>query len=348
MKKVNKFLSLVLAVIIAVSVFNVQDSTLQVYAVGVNELEPISLPCNSNGFMDLHTTEYTTYYSIDLPEDGDIKVTITSNDVQVFIYVKNRQYDMYKENVYTNSPFVAHFVGAAGRYYVKIHGKDADFRIKTEYKGYGFKETYTDSFENPKPYTLSTEANDVIAGTDSVDWYKIQIDETTRYRLDWTNYSGSAYMNFYNSDLDDVFYELNLGSNYGVPDYKLVYLTPGTYYIKVTGNYSKYKFNLYRYNFSTSKIKKVKSPKKKTAQIQFEYISGVDGYQIMYSESKNFKKKAKTKNYSKTYSFYDTLYANIGKLKRHKVYYFRIRTYYDRYKVRYYSDWSTVKKVKIK
>ena len=113
-------------------------------------------------------------------------------------------------------------------------------------------------------------------------------------------------------------------------------------------SYARYKFNLYRYNFDSTKIKKVKSPKKKTVQIKFENISGVDGYQVMYSTNKNFKGKVKTKSYSKSYSSSKNLYVDFGKLKSHKAYYFKMRTYYDRNNVRYYSDWSNVKKVKIK
>ena len=67
----------------------------------------------------------------------------------------------------------------------------------------------------------------------------------------------------------------------------------------------------------------------------------VDGYQIMIATDKKFKKNKKTvfvKGYKKTST-------KIKKLKAKKTYYVKVRTRIDRW---YYSDWSTVKKVKTK
>ena len=349
MKKVKKLLSLVLAVILAVTVFNVSDATLKVSAAGEHYLDPIIIPCNTNGFIDLHTTNYETYYAIDFPEDGDFKFTITSNNFHFSMYVPNRTYDIHWEkNVYTNSPFVSHFVVAAGRYYLKAQKSNANFRIKTEYTSFGFKDGYVDSFENPKNYSLGTEINDVVSCTDEADWYKLQINESVRYRLDYTLYDGSTTLHLYNNDMREMFYEWYKNGNYGIPDYKTVFLTPGTYYIKITGNYAKYKFNMYNYNIPTTKIKKVKSYKKRSAEVTFENDTYFDGYQIRYCDKKNFKRNVKTKTFGRNY--YTTKYLNyrIGKLKSRKTYYFQIRTYVEKNNIRYYSDWSKTKKAKIK
>ena len=68
------------------------------------------------------------------------------------------------------------------------------------------------------------------------------------------------------------------------------------------------------------------------------------GYQIQYARSADFKnqKAAKTiKSASKTSQ-------TITKLKQKKTYYVRIRCYKKAGAAKYYSAWSTAKKVKIK
>ena len=66
------------------------------------------------------------------------------------------------------------------------------------------------------------------------------------------------------------------------------------------------------------------------------------GYQIMYSQNKNFKNSKTTKINNKTTK------KTIKNLKAKKKYYAKVRTYKVINGKTYYSDWSKVKQVKTK
>ena len=96
---------------------------------------------------------------------------------------------------------------------------------------------------------------------------------------------------------------------------------------------------------SVAKLKKAKKGftvkwKKQTAKMS---SSRITGYQVQYSLKKNFK-GAKTK----TIKGYKKSSKKIGKLKKKKKYYVRVRTYMKVGGATYYSPWSAAKKVKTK
>ena len=91
-------------------------------------------------------------------------------------------------------------------------------------------------------------------------------------------------------------------------------------------------------------IKKLTAGKKKFTAT-WKTISGVKGYQIQYSTSKNFSKKT-TK--SKTVKSYKTKKQTVSKLKAKKTYYVHVRTYKTVDGKTVYSGWSSAKKVKTK
>lgn len=94
----------------------------------------------------------------------------------------------------------------------------------------------------------------------------------------------------------------------------------------------------------TTKLKSVKNAKGKKMTIKWAKNTAGNGYQIQYSTSKKFAKGNKTKTISKN----KTTSYTIKKLKKKKTYYVRIRTYKKVSGKTYYSEWSSVKKVKIK
>lgn len=90
------------------------------------------------------------------------------------------------------------------------------------------------------------------------------------------------------------------------------------------------------------------SPAKKGITVKWKKQSSqTDGYQIAYSTSSDFKKVQKV-----TVSGKNTISKKITGLKSKKKYYVKIRTYKKvkdgKKTVKIYSDWSTLKKVKIK
>lgn len=91
-------------------------------------------------------------------------------------------------------------------------------------------------------------------------------------------------------------------------------------------------------------IKSLKSPKSKTVTVKWnKQSSSTTGYQIQYSQKSNYK-SSKTVSIGKN----STTSKSLTKLSRKKYYYVRIRTYKTVGKTKYYSDWSSSKKVRVK
>lgn len=136
-------------------------------------------------------------------------------------------------------------------------------------------------------------------------------------------------------------------------DYTITPNTPikvaGTYTYKIIGKglYTSSKtitIKVYPHGTNINSSKGVKSGfivKWKTSS------SNISKYQVQFSTDKNFKSNCKTITVEK-----DKLSLKVKKLKRHKDYYVRIRTFkYHKEKdhwVKYYSSWSSVKKIRTK
>ena len=86
----------------------------------------------------------------------------------------------------------------------------------------------------------------------------------------------------------------------------------------------------------------LKSARKGQAKVSWKPVKSISGYQIQYSSSANMKKakfvnaKSSAKNIT------------VKKLSSKKKCYIRIRTYKTIKGKKYYSDWSKVKKVKVR
>ncbi|WP_026658433.1 hypothetical protein [Butyrivibrio sp. AC2005] len=104
-----------------------------------------------------------------------------------------------------------------------------------------------------------------------------------------------------------------------------------------------------RQNGKKTKLRSVESPAKKTAKATFKKVKDVDGYEVMVSTSKDFDKNVKKASKKAKKVKFDKKKAGsieVKKLKAGKKYYVRVRTYVEEGGVKYYSDWSSVKKIK--
>jgi|GEM_PF-5461738 len=139
----------------------------------------------------------------------------------------------------------------------------------------------------------------------------------------------------------DKDYTVKYTNNRNVGPGKVTVRGKGDYTGEATGT-----FSINPKGTTLSKPKRAKKAftakwKKQTAKMS---ISRITGYQIQYSLKKNFKSKTKTV----TVNGYNSGSKKIGKLKKKKTYYVKIRTFMRVDGKTYYSGWSGVKKVKTK
>ncbi len=97
-------------------------------------------------------------------------------------------------------------------------------------------------------------------------------------------------------------------------------------------------------NPKAAKLSSVKNSSSKKAAVKWKKVSGVTGYQIQYATNSGFTKNKK----STTVKGASKVSKTLSKLKKGKTYYVRIRTYKTVSGTKYYSSWSSAKKVKIK
>lgn len=87
----------------------------------------------------------------------------------------------------------------------------------------------------------------------------------------------------------------------------------------------------------------VSSKNSKAIDIKWKKVNDVTGYQLQYSTDKGFKKSVKVQKIKKS----SVVSKRITKLNGGKTYYIRMRTYVKFGGKEYYSDWSSIKKIKI-
>lgn len=297
---------------------------------------------------------YETYFNVKLSKSGQLKLKFIPKDSDGETWVQC--YDAAGEQIalwsYTGS-FNATFNLQAGDYEFVI--KD---RTKNSREGDGgtlttaftdAKETYAeDFFKNNNITSSASKIKSVkkatikgqLALNDTVDIYKFKLSKAKKLNVTFQSYLTNVELNIYNVDLDyDITHSIEAGTN------KFSEVLPaGTYYMSFKNNASSGNYTL---KVSTSDLKKtslktVKSPAKKQAKATWKKASGVTGYQIQIATNSKFTKGKKS--YTTTKTSY-----TMKKLKSKKTYYVRIRTYtLAANGEKCYSDWSKVKKIKVK
>ena len=101
----------------------------------------------------------------------------------------------------------------------------------------------------------------------------------------------------------------------------------------------------FKINPKSTSISKLTSPKTKQLKVTYKKVSGVTGYQVTYSTSKKF-----TKSTTKTTTVkgVSKLSKTVKSLKKGKTYYVKVRTYKTVGGTKYYSSYTSAKKIKIK
>ena len=118
----------------------------------------------------------------------------------------------------------------------------------------------------------------------------------------------------------------------------------GTVVVKGKGSYGKYSGTaVFKINLKKTKLSSAKSTKRKTFTTTWKKTGGNSGWQVQYSLNKKFRSGVRTVNLKA-----NNTKLTVRKLRSRKNYYVRIRSYKKVGKQTWYSDWSNVKRVRIK
>ena len=118
----------------------------------------------------------------------------------------------------------------------------------------------------------------------------------------------------------------------------------GTVVVKGKGRYGKYSGTAaFKINLKKTKLSSAKSTKRKTFTTTWKKTGGNSGWQVQYSTNKKFRSGVRTVNLKA-----DNTKLTVRKLRSRKNYYVRIRSYKKVGKQTWYSDWSNVKRVRIR
>ena len=131
---------------------------------------------------------------------------------------------------------------------------------------------------------------------------------------------------------------LKAGADYTVSYKSNTKVGTATVTVKGTGEFTGTLSKTFKINPRTTSIKKVSKARKVLTVTVKKRAEQVTGYQVRYSTSKSFKSyKTKTTKNDKTTK------VTLSKLKSHKKYYVKVRTYTVVKGKKYYSAWSSVK-----
>lgn len=290
-------------------------------------------------------------YNMTLQQSGRVNFTVSAeNESWAYLNV----YDMSEKIWYTDLSAGLNTYSLnllAGDYRVEVstskHWGELNASLIPTFVASG--ETVSEAYMNKNNqlgtasgYSIGQLVKAQFAVNDDTDIYKVKINKTGYLNMKFYSEINSLDMSISCLDKDITYkeYDIPLGTS----SYK--YFVPkGTYYISFTrdGYTGTYTFSSKISNMPKSRVSSVKNLKGKQAKVSWAKKADVDGYQIQVATNKKFTKNKKTGtvsgNYANNYTFF--------KMKKGKTYYARVRTYKVVGGKRYYSDWSSTKKVKI-
>lgn len=197
-------------------------------------------------------------------------------------------------------------------------------------------------------HTAGSTTKAHLALNDNTDIYKVKINKDSYITVTLNSDIAALNMSMSCSEKGVQYSEENIP--FGRSIYK--YFVPkGTYYISFMSygeeNTGTYTFSTKLSGMTKSKVRAVKNLKGKQAKITWVKKNDVDGYQVQVAQNKRFTKGRKSEAIAVS-SYFHVNSHTFTKLKKGKTYYARVRTYKLVNGKKYYSDWSSAKKVKIR
>lgn len=320
-------------------------------------------------------TDKIDYYKVDVTTSGKLNFSVSGSENMnyYFYFYSESGKQLYYEGISPNN--ITHLSAAnialnvkIGTYYYAIErysskGGVYQVRASLESSNESFPDTGKDDYINgANAIALGSTYNGQIGAINyEYGRYRAGIALSDDDYYSFTVESGKTYVFNMTSEFKDNCYIYDgLGTklvststsyNQALGSYKIseeFSLPVGTYYLRIgsENNPGNYSFSITeksavqkKQNSKPAKVKlkKVKSPKKRTLRIQWHKVAGATGYQVEVSKG-----NAKLKRTVKTTS------ASVVRLSRKKRYKVRVRAYVDRNGKRIYGAWSKKKTVKVK
>ena len=270
--------------------------------------------------------------------DGDIYYNIYK-DVDLVEEIISETV-LYKESGYYNFAKLEQ----NHTYYVKVSGNNTG---SYQFKVTKTKDDVKDTIKEAKKIKLNETKSFKIENPKDTDCFKFETTDYVNYTLTFSNV-GSDTVNIQIYSNKDCLnkqkicdYTLGKKESLSNNQKKLTLDRFKTYYIKVTGNVSKYKIGV-----SATAPASVKATKAGTKQVtvKWQKVKRAAGYEVYRSDSKNGTyKKISTIKKSATVKYTDK-----KGLKKGKTYYYKVRAYKTVKGKKYYTDFSAVKSIKVK
>lgn len=301
-------------------------------------------------------------YKMHVPQSGMVSFSVDSNgSTQHRIYeasdinLENRLVERGHKNGLSNHN---HYL-LAGDYIVCFcpsfsYNRNISFVAQFTPSGETKSESYRESNNmvgTATSYTIGQKVKALFALNDDRDIYKLKVEKPGYLTINCNSDLQSVNMQLV-SEVEGVCYN-QYGIPVGVSKYK--YFVPkGTHYLSFLKNQNStdglYTFSVEHSLMSVSKVKRATNLKGNKVKISWSKKSDVDGYQVQVALNKKFTKGKKSKTLAVTTGWYGKNPTNhtFAKLKKGKYYYARVRTYKLCNGKKCYSDWSSVKKFKVK
>ncbi len=253
----KKVISLLMSVVMLMSI----TAGLNLTANAAEDYTSISTNVPLNGIWsgDYWLTETTDeqWYRITIPSDGKLELRLRSYSftrLQLFNYDLSKEiidsWDLRADGTDT-APQTSTCIRvlSTGTYYAKTTGSTGKYNLYASYESYGVNDFNAYSFDSPQDLAQNYEITGAITETDGEDWFRIQIPANARYTFKLTSYNYKK-LRLYNYDLSKEIignYDLETRGTDVAPETKRTnkILSPGTYYIKVSGSNGKYLMSWY-------------------------------------------------------------------------------------------------------
>lgn len=304
--------------------------------------------------------ESSYLYKMHVPQSGMVSFSVDSNgNTSHSIYeasdIKFENSLVQRGHKYGLSNYNHYLL--AGDYIVRFRsgcdwGRKISFVAQFTPSGETKSESYRESNNmvgTATSYTIGQKVKALLAVNDDRDIYKLKVEKPGYLTINCNSDLQSVNMQLV-SEVEGVCYN-QYGIPVGVSKYK--YFVPkGTYYLSFLKDSTDglYTFSVEHSLMSVSKVKRATNLKGNKVKISWSKKSDVDGYQVQVALNKKFTKGKKSKTLAVTTGWYGKNPTNhtFAKLKKGKYYYARVRTYKLCNGKKCYSDWSSVKKFKVK